>query len=181
MKTIQLHLRSWLAGAALLAACSSESTAPTDNNPSPSGGVTDLVAVAPQGGATGVSLNTTLTMQFSGPMGTGMEQFVDLHDGTTAGPVHPMNCAWSTDRTKLTCTPTTPLQAQTTYTLHMGAGMMAAAGGAVDMSPGTGMGGQWLMGGMMGGQHAGQPMSMMGGDWRGSNGSYGMMFTFTTG
>jgi hypothetical protein len=110
-----------------------------------------------------------------------MEQFVDLHDGTTAGPVHPMNCAWSADRTKLTCTPTTPLQAQTTYTLHMGAGIMAAAGGTVDMSPGTGMGGQWLMGSMMGGQHAGEPMSMMGGDWRGSNGSYGMMFTFTTG
>jgi hypothetical protein len=36
------------------------------------------------------------------------------------------------------------------------------------------------MSGMMGGQHAGQPMSMMGGDWQGSNGSYGMMFAFTT-
>jgi len=66
------------------------------------------------------------------------------------------------------------------YTLHVGAGMVAAAGGTVNIDPGTALDGQWVMGGMMGGLHAGQPMSMMGGDWRGSNGSYGMMFAFTT-
>jgi len=73
-----------------------------------------------------------------------------------------------------------PLQANTMYTLHVGAGMVAAAGGTVNIDPGTALDGQWVMGGMMGGLHAGQPMSMMGGDWRGSNGSYGMMFAFTT-
>jgi hypothetical protein len=84
-----------------------------------------------------------------------------------------MSCTWSADRTTLTCVPGTPLQDNATYTLHLGAGMIAAGGG-------TAMGGQWLTGGMMGGLHAGQPMSMMGGDWLGSNGSYGMMFSFTT-
>jgi hypothetical protein len=119
-------------------------------------------------------------MQFSRTMGAGMEQYVDLHDGTSAGPLHPMSCTWSADFTALTCVPTTSLVAHTVFTLHMGAGMVAAGGGTVNMSPGTGMGGQWLMRGMMGDLHAGQPMSMMGGNWRGSNGSYGMVFSFTT-
>jgi len=43
-----------------------------------------------------------------------------------------------------------------------------------------GMGEQWLMPGMMGGTHAGASMGMMGSGWRGSNGSYGMAFPFTT-
>lgn len=180
MSASRLDPRFWLAGAALLAACSSAPNAPTTDNPSPTSGVTALVAVSPGGGATGVSPGITMTMQFSGPMATGMEQYVDLHDGTTAGPVHPMSCTWSTDKTTLTCVPGTPLQDHTMYTLHLGAGMVAGDGSTVDMGPGTGMGGQWLMGGMMGGLHAGQPMSMMGGDWRGSNGSYGMIFAFTT-
>ena len=179
MSALPLDPRSWLAGAALLAACSSAPTAPTDT-PSPGTAATALVAVSPDGGATGVTLGATMTMQFSGPMAAGMEQYVDLHDGTTAGPVHPMSCTWSPDQTTLTCVPGTPLQDHTTYTLHLGAGMAAASGGTVNMGPGTGMGGQWLTGGMMGGLHAGQPMSMMGGDWLGANGSYGMTFAFTT-
>ena len=180
MSASPLNPRFWLAGAALLGACSGAPTAPATDNPAPTTSATALVAVSPDGGATGVSLGTTMTMQFNGPMAAGMEQYVDLHDGTVAGPIHPMSCTWSADRTTLTCVPGTPLQEHMTYTLHLGAGMMAAGGGAVNMLPGTGMGGQWLMGGMMGGLHAGQPMSMMGGDWRGANGSYGMMFAFTT-
>ena len=170
----------WLAGATLLSACGSGPTAPSPNNPSPTPSATALVAVSPDGGATGVSPGAAMTMQFSGPMAAGMEQYVDLHDGTVAGPVHPMSCTWSADKTTLTCVPGTPLQDHTMYTLHLGAGMMAAGGGTVNVSQGTGMGGQWLTGGMMGGTHAGQPMSMMGGDWVGANGSYGMIFSFTT-
>jgi hypothetical protein len=127
-----------------------------------------------------VSPDVTVAMQFSGPMAGEMEQYVDLHDGTTAGPVHPMSCAWSPDHARLACTPTMPLEAGSTYTLHMGAGLITAAGDTVSMIPGTGMGGQWLMGGMMGGHHADEPMAMMTGDWRGTNGSYGMTFTFST-
>jgi hypothetical protein len=33
---------------------------------------------------------------------------------------------------------------------------------------------------MMGGMHAGAPMSLMGEGWKAGNGSYGMTFTFTT-
>jgi hypothetical protein len=40
---------------------------------------------------------------------------------------------------------------------------------------GMGMGGQWATGGMMGGQ-----TGMMGTGWHNSNGSYGMVFGFTT-
>ena len=46
----------------------------------------------------------------------------------------------------------------------------------MDDGPGLEMGGTWIMGGM----HAGEPMTMMGGDWCGSNGSYGIAFTFQT-
>jgi hypothetical protein len=42
------------------------------------------------------------------------------------------------------------------------------------------MGGTWLQSGMNGGMHAGQPTGMMGSGWMGSNGNYGMIFTFTT-
>ena len=180
MSRARLNPRFWLAAASLLAACGSTPTAPTPGTPSSGSGLTTLVAVSPDGGATGISPGTTMTMQFSGSMAAGMEQYVDLHDGTSAGPVHPLTCIWSADRTTLTCMPGTPLQDHTTYTLHLGGGMLAAGGGTVNMGPGTGMGGQWLTGGMMGGSHAGQPLSMMGGDWLGSNGSYGMVFTFTT-
>jgi len=84
------------------------------------------------GGATSVSPGVTMTMKFSGPMAAGMEQYVDLHDGTAAGPLHSMRCTWSADRTTLTCVPGTPLQDNATYTLHLGAGMIAAGGGTAD-------------------------------------------------
>ena len=42
------------------------------------------------------------------------------------------------------------------------------------------MGGQWVMGGMMGNSHAGGSWGMMGPAWRNANGSYGMAFSFTT-
>ena len=177
ISVIQFQRYSGLLATALVVGCSSSPTGPESNNPSPNASVVTLVAVSPAGGATAVSPGTMLTMRFSGPMMAGMEQYVDLHDGSMAGPVHPMTCSWSADRTTLTCQPATPLQDGATYTLHIGAGMMSAAGGHVDDSPGLEMGGAWMMDGM----HAGQPMTMMsGGDWRGSNGSYGMAFTFQT-
>ena len=42
------------------------------------------------------------------------------------------------------------------------------------------MGGQWIMGGMMTGTHGGMAWGMMGSGWHNANGSYGMVFTFTT-
>jgi len=66
------------------------------------------------------------------------------------------------------------------FDLHMGGGMMSSGGVAVDYTAGLGMGGQWIMGGMMTGTHGGMGWGMMGSGWHHANGSYGMVFTFTT-
>jgi len=66
------------------------------------------------------------------------------------------------------------LKPRTRYTLHIGGGMMDADDHPVDLGlMGPQMGGQWAMGA----SHHGP---MMGNGWRGSNGSYGMSFSFTT-
>ena len=140
-----------------------------------------FMSVTPQGGATGVSLTNQIVLRFGAPMGVGMEQYVDLHMGDLAGPTLPMSCGWSADRATLTCTPQSPLAARTTYVVHIGGGMMTQAGHQLDYAQyGPMMGGQWIMGGMMGGSHAGGPWGTMGPNWRTANGSYGMAFRFTT-
>jgi hypothetical protein len=172
MSRISLALAA--AGTVLLIGACSDST----TQPSPS---TSLVQVVPQGGSTGVASDSPLMLEFGSAMGTGMEQFVDLHQGPVTGPVVPMTCAWSGDRTVLTCAPNTPLQGQTDYTMHVGAGMTDANGRAVMMEqPGMGMGGHVLTGGMMGGMHAGQDISAMGSGWRDADGHLGLAFPFTT-
>jgi Big-like domain-containing protein len=152
--------------------------------PSPMGGgstAPSFMSIAPQGGASGVSLTNQVVLRFGTAMGLGMEQYVDLHMGDLAGPTVPMNYGWSADRTTLTCAPQSPLSPHTTYVAHVGGGLMTQAGQALDYAQyGPMMGGQWIMGGMMGGSHAGSPWGMMGSGWRNANGSYGMVFTFTT-
>jgi len=101
--------------------------------------------------------------------------------GDLSGAEVAMTCAWSADRTLLTCTPGSPLAVHTTYAIHLGGGMMSAGGTAVDYTTyGPGMGGQWIMGGMMTGTHGGMAWGMMGNGWQNANGSYGMVFSFTT-
>lgn len=66
--------------------------------------------------------------------------------------------------------------------VHVGGGMMSQAGLPIDFdSHGPPVGGQWILGGMMGPAHGGHPWGMMGPGWRHANGSYGMQFAFTTG
>ena len=134
----------------------------------------ELLSLSPTGGATGVSVGATLSISFSHAMPQGMEQYVDLHEGDIDGPRVPIQCGWSSERTTLACTPDSPLKGRTRYTLHMGAGMRDADDHPVDLSlMGPQMGGQWTMG-------ASHHVPMMGNGWRGSNGSYGMSFSFTT-
>lgn len=129
----------------------------------------------------GVAGSSSMVFRFGAAMGSGMEQYVDLHMSDLAGPAMPMNCGWSADRTTLTCTPQGPLSPRTTYVIHLGGGMMTQAGQALDYAQyGPMMGGQWILGGMMGGSHAGGSWGMMGPNWRNANGSYGMAFSFTT-
>jgi hypothetical protein len=140
-----------------------------------------FMSVSPVAGANGVGVGTPIAFRFSGAMGVGMEQYVDLHMGDLSGEEVAMSCAWSGDRTLLTCTPGSPLASHTMYAIHLGGGMTSAAGGAVDYTTyGPGIGGQWIMGGMMTGTHGGMGWGMMGNGWRNANGSYGMVFTFTT-
>jgi hypothetical protein len=116
---------------------------------------------------------------FSHAMRSGMEQYAALHQDDVRGPVVAGTWMWSTDRTVLTFTPAQPLRAQTHYSLHLGGGMRDTDGGFVDYGPCVGQyGGQWATQGMMGGGMMGG--NMMGEGWRHPNGSYGMVFTFTT-
>src|SRR5512134_842042 len=184
-------MTKWIGGlAALLAAAlgvacggGNSMTGPGMGGPGGGGtpaGVT-FMSESPASGATGVAVGSPITFRFSGAMGSEMEQYVDLHMGDLSGGEVPMSCAWSADRTLLTCTPTSPLASHAMYAIHLGGGMMSADGGAVDYTTyGPGMGGQWIMGGMMTGTHGGMGWGMMGSGWRNANGSYGMVFTFTT-
>lgn len=157
-----------------LGACSEDPTAPALT--------ARVVSVVPSGGATGVDPNAPIVVTFSHAMRSGMEQYVALHEGNGTGPVVAGTWAWSDDRTALTFTPAQPLKSQTQYTLHLGGGMRATDGGFVDYGPCAGQyNGQWATQGMMGG--GGGMMggeNMMGSGWRHPNGTYGMVFTFTT-
>jgi hypothetical protein len=162
------------AAALLLGACSDSATGVSPG--------TSLLQVVPQGGATEVAPDASLVITFSGMMGPGMEQYVDLHQGPVSGSVMPMTCSWSDDRAVLTCNPNEPLQNQTEYTMHLGTGMRDVDGRLVTMEqPGMSMGGQMVSAGMMmGGSHAGQSIDGMGPRWRDSDGHLGMAFSFTT-
>jgi Big-like domain-containing protein len=159
---------------AALAACSNTPTAPAAR--------TSLVAVAPTGGATAVSPTTAVTITFSHAMMPGMQTYADLHSGSVTGPVVSCIATWSGDSTTLTLTPMTPLAHGTMYTLHMGGGMKDATGQTIDMSQyGPMMGGDWADGGMMtGGGMMNTNHDEMGPGWQGTNGMYGMIFSFTT-
>ena len=83
----------------------------------------------------------------------------------------------------LTFVPDQPLKSQTQYAIHIGGGLMDVNGNGVSCQRGEGFGGQWVTEGMMGGMGGmgSASSSMMGEGWRHpDNGSYGMIFTFTT-
>lgn len=168
----RLRLVTLAAVSLVLGACSGDLTAPALT--------ARVVSVAPSGGATHVDPHSPIVVIFSHAMQSGMDQYAALHEGDVTGPVVAGAWAWSGDRTTLTFTPAQPLKARTQYTLHLGGGMRATDGGFVDYGPCAGQyNGQWatrelMRGGMMDGGN------MMGSGWRHPNGTYGMVFTFTT-
>lgn len=149
-------------------------------------GDTTVLSVAPAGGNTNVDPNAPVVIQFSHAMRMGMEQYAALHEGDVTGPVVQGTWSWSADGLTLTFTPAAPLQPHTQYTLHLGGGMMDADGNLLNYDHCTGEhGGQWatsamMDGSMMGGSMMGQDGGMMGGGWEHPNGTYGMVFSFTT-
>lgn len=166
------------AAAALLAGCSDDGFSPDPLEP------TLLEAVAPVGGAASVSVGSTVTVTFSRAMMHGMETLAVLHEGPVTGPVVSGQWSWSADRTRLTFTPAQPLKPATRHTLHLGGGIRDAQGRVIDMQHHAAhMGGQWATGGMMqggGGMMGTGGGSHMGAGWQHANGSYGMLFAFTT-
>jgi hypothetical protein len=146
---------------------------------------TALLEVIPAGGETGVDPNAPITLTFDHVMH--MDMYVAFHEGAdVSGPEVDGAWAWSGDRTQLTFTPASPLNPQTQYTVHIGGGMKDANGHIVNLGHhGQTMGGQWVSEQMMNDRmnHLGNMMGqddMMGEGWRHANGTYGMIFTFTT-
>ncbi len=136
-----------------------------------------MVGVSPAAGMRGVPVDTPIGILFSAAMPYSMQVQVDLHVGDTSGPLVPLTCAASGDRTRLTCMPLSPLRPNTTYVTHVGGGMGLGGlgcGAAMPM-----MGGYWMGGGMMTPTHGGMSWSAMS-SWADGCGGYGMAFPFVT-
>lgn len=144
------------------------------NPPSPT--KTAVASIAPVGGATNVSTSTTITVVFTEMMDVSAEAYMSLHEGSMSGAAVPMSSHWSDDGLTLTMAPVAPLSAGTKYYIHMGGGMTDIRGWPIDYGACPGLGGHSAnpetMSHMMGGE--------MGYGWKGSDGNYGMIFTFTT-
>ena len=184
------------AGLGLVVALGLGATACGDNDTTspPTTEETALLSVIPQGGATGVDPDGPLTIEFSRAMQAGMEDYADVHEGDVEGPLVEGAWSWNGDLTELTFTPAVPLKSLTQYVIHVGGGMLDEDGNPINYGQhGSGMGGQWMTQQMhQGGQHGyGHGQGGMGGGMGGgtgmgagwthpTNGSYGMIFVFTT-
>ena len=154
------------------------SAACTDNSTDPAS-LTLLSAVAPQGGATNVDPNTTVSVEFSHAMSPGMEQYMAVHRGDLAGPLVSGSWMWSPDGTTCEFQPDAPFEHQMHYVIHVGGGIRDVHDHHVDFGHGaTHMGGHMIDDDMM---H--DPMmqhGMTGPGWMHPDGSYGMGFEFQT-
>ncbi len=140
-----------------------------------------LSTVVPAGGSVGVDPSGAVTISFTKPLRATMEQFAALHEGDFAGVVVAGRWALSADRTALTFTPAAPLARATGYAVHLGGGLKDEDGRVVDLSPGRALGGRWATASMMSQAPPGSPaLSMVGIGWLAPNGTYGMIFDFTT-
>lgn len=172
--------------AGLVAGGCSESKSPLEPELAP----TALLSVIPQGGSADVDRFAPVVVEFGHTMMAGMQEYAALHEGEITGPAISGEWTLSTNRATLTFTPATPLAPRTRYTIHLGGGMMDVDGARIDFGThGTRMGGVWATEGMMrsgmpGGGRMGGAMggAHMGEGWQHpTNGTYGMVFTFTTG
>ena len=172
-----------MAGVAILSGgCAASPTSPSSTGASTAA----LESVSPSGGATDVSTSSAIVVRFDQAMPPAMQGFVTLHRGGVTDSLVGCTRAWSADSLTLTLTPMAMLHDSSQYTLHVGGGMRDAMGDSVSLGMhGIGMGGRWATGTMMsgggmmggGGPMAGQEMGM---GWSGGNGTYGMLFSFTT-
>ena len=144
-------------------------------------GDTTVASLVPAGGASNVDPAAPIVIEFTHAMGSGMEQYAALHEGDVNGPIVQGTWSWSDDSLRLMFTPAAALKPGTPYAIHLGGGMRDAAGGLLNYEHcGTQHGGQWATQSMMGGSMMGGTLGMMGTGWRHANGTYGMVFYFTT-
>lgn len=136
-----------------------------------------VLNVAPANGTTNIAVSGSITVTFSHAMQPGMEMLVILHEGSVTGAVVAATASWSADRRTLTLTPNAPLKAKTTYVLHLAPTLRGADGAPLNHAACAVLGGRTVTGSMMGG---GMGAGMMGSGWQPANGTYGMIFTFTT-
>ena len=149
-----------------------------NNNPSAPEATPVVLGVTPPSGATNVDPAGAITVTFSMAMMQGMEMGIVLHEGAVTGAQVPGTAVWSSDRRTLTFTPSQPLRARTTYALHLAGNMQSAGGQQLNHGQCQGLGGQPVTGGMMG--SGGMGTGMMGPGWQAADGTYGMVFAFTT-
>ena len=144
-------------------------------------GATTVLSIAPTSGSTDADPNAPVVVRFSGPMQVGMEQYAALHVGDVSGPVVAGTWMWSDDRTQLTFAPDSSLEPGMRYAVHLGGGMEDAGGNTLDYQDCIQqLGGQWVTQSMLGGSMMGGGTNMMGTGWQGTDGTYGMVFFFTT-
>ena len=117
-------------------------------------------------------------------MMTGMKMLVVVHDGIVTGAQVAGASVWSTDRKSMTFTPGSSLEDKLTYVVHLSPSLRGANGAMINMTAGSTIGGQSVTSGMMGAA-AGRRMNALlrpgipGTGWPASNGTYGIVFTFT--
>lgn len=145
-----------------------------------------VVSISPANAMTGVDPTRPVVITFTRSMMNGMEALVVLHEGAVSGAAVGGTFAWSADRTMLTFTPAAPLKRGTMYTLHLAPSLVSADGKSIDLAACTRIGGQYATTTMMGaGAQQGMMTGawgpgMMGSGWRAADGTYGMVFSFTT-
>jgi len=164
----------------LLAACSSSSTSTGLANAAEA---PVLVSIQPANATAGVDANAPVVLQFNHAMMAGMEMLVVVHEGSVSGVAVPVATTWSADRMTLTIKPQATLKHATTYVVHLSPSLKDSAGNMIRMVPGTAMGGTMVSGSMMGASSMmnGQwGPGMAGAGWQAANGTFGMMYTFTT-
>jgi len=159
----------------------------------PSGGanaeanVATVLSLSPANATVGVDPTKPVVITFSHSMMTGMELLVVLHEGSLTGPTVVGVATWSTDRTILTFAPSSPLKSHTTYMLHLSPSLKDSAGKTIDLAACTQLGGKYATAGMMGLSSGTGMMNsgtwgpgMMGAGWQAADGTFGMVFSFTT-
>lgn len=140
-----------------------------------------VVAVTPAAGASAVDPLAPLVIEFRGRMMPGAEQFVALHEGDSpAGPVVPGTWSWSADRRVLTYSHPAGLRSRTRYTIHLGGGLADDNRRPIDHAGCARLGARTATPDMMSGVDMGSGGGMMAPGWRDAQGTYGMLFTFTT-